>query len=335
MTAAGPIRRLIGVSLNAAIDKVATVDRLEVGHIHRPDLLTTLPGGKAINAARAADRLGLAAEVVAVIGGHSGSWLEDALAQRDIPGRYVRVDGESRTCLSILDRSTGILTEFYEAGITLPAERWSSVEDALRTSLAKDAAGSVVLLAGSLPAGAPVDAYRRLAVLAAEAGARVVLDVGGEPLRLGLEAAPWIVKINATEAAAATGLPEGGVANALEAAHRLCELGAQQALVTMGVEGSVLISAGRSWRVGPPPERGPYSVGSGDAFVAGLLSALARGADLPGALRLAAAAGAANALIPGQGELDPVDVERLAAACEVVPLRIRGPRKAEPRLGTR
>ncbi len=60
----------------------------------------------------------------------------------------------------------------------------------------------------------------------------------------------------------------------------------------------------------PAAHRGPYSVGSGDAFTAGLLAAMARGATLPDALCLAGAAGAASARLPGQGELDPADVER-------------------------
>jgi ribokinase len=60
-------------------------------------------------------------------------------------------------------------------------------------------------------------------------------------------------------------------------------------------------------------------VGSGDALVGGFVAALARGDDLPTAFRHGAAAAAANALIPGQGELDPDDVARLAPLCEVTP----------------
>lgn len=320
MTPTAPIRRMVGVSLNAAIDKIAAVDRLELGRIHRPALLSSLPGGKAVNATRAARRLGLTAEVVAVVAGHAGSWLEDALAERGIRGRFIRVDGETRTCLSVLDRSTGALTEFYEAGLTLPTERWASVEAALAQALETDPAGTVVLLAGSLPPGAPVDGYRRLATLVGEAGARAVVDIGGEPLRAALVATPWLVKINAAEAAeaaAATSLPDHDPEHAMEAAERLRAAGAGSALVTMGIDGSVLSTADGSWRVGPPAELGPYSVGSGDAFAAGFLVGLARGAGVPDALRLAAAAGAANALVPGQGELDPSDVERLTDATEV------------------
>ena len=315
MTTVTPVRRLVGVSLNAAIDKIAAVDRLTPGGIHRPESLTTLPGGKAINAARAAHRLGLVSEVVAVVAGHAGSWLADALDARGISGRYVRVAGETRTCLSVLDRSTGALTEFYEAGLTLPEDQWTAVEAALAGAIAADPAGTVVLLAGSLPPGAPIDAYGRLAALCQGAGARAIVDIGGGPLLAALGARPWLVKVNAAEAASVV----GDAPTPIAIAERLRDLGAEAALVTMGVDGAVLATDDGAWRVGPPPALGPFSVGSGDAFAAGLLVGLGRGEAIDAALRLAAGAGAANALIPGQGELDPADVERLAAATEVTP----------------
>src|SRR3954451_8127643 len=110
------LERLVCVAVNASIDKIAAVDRLVPGEIHRPELLSAVAGGKAINVARAASRLGLEVVVVPVVAGIMGSWIEAALAREGIAARPVRVAGESRPCLSILDRSTGLLTELYEAG---------------------------------------------------------------------------------------------------------------------------------------------------------------------------------------------------------------------------
>ena len=196
------------MSLNAAIDKIAAVDRLEPGRIHRPELLSDGarrqghqrgPGGTHPRRRRPmSSRSWLATP---------GAWVVDQLEARGIRGWFVRVDGETRTCLSVLDRASGELTEFYEPGLVLPDDRWASVEAALGDALADRPAASVVLLAGSLPPGAPPDAYRRLAAQASGAGARVVVDIGGAPLTLALEARPWLVKINAAEASATTGLP--------------------------------------------------------------------------------------------------------------------------------
>ena len=319
MTEPSPIERLVGVSLNPAIDKVAAVDRLEPGRIHRPELLAMVPGGKALNAVRVARTLGAAADIVAVVAGHAGAWVVEQLAARGIPGWFVTLEGETRTCLSVLDRDTGRLTEFYEPGLDLPDDQWGAVEGALQDALADRPSATVVLLAGSLPPGAPADAYRRLATRASTAGARVVVDVGGAPLAAALEAGPWLVKINAAEAAATTGLLTADRHEVATSARRLIRDGAQQALVTMGVEGAVLVTDAGAWSVGRVPEVGRFSVGSGDALVGGFVAALARGEDLATALRYGAAAATANALMPGQGELDPDAVARLMPLCEVTP----------------
>jgi fructose-1-phosphate kinase PfkB-like protein len=118
--------------------------------------------------------------------------------------------------------------------------------------------------------------------------------------------------VNAREAADALGLPTADEAGVVAAAGRLADRGATVALVTRGTAGAILRDDhGRVWRIGPPPELGPYSVGSGDALLAGFAAALARGATLAEAARHGCAAACANAIRPGQGELDPADAERV------------------------
>ena len=309
------------MSLNAAIDKTAAVERLVPGTIHRPRLLSVVPGGKAVNVARVAHLLGVPASVVAVLGGHAGRWYREALEAQGIEARSVEVTDETRTCLSVLDESTGELTEFYEAGVRLSPDDWIRVEAALADGLAVDGPDALVVLAGSLPPGAPPDAYGRLGRIAAAAGARWVVDVDGPALSGALAARPWLVKLNAHEAERATGVAAATADAAARAGDALLGLGAEQAIVTRGVEGAVLTTPDGAWQVGPAPKRGPFSVGSGDAFLAGLVVALADGQPLDRALAMAAACGAANALVPGQGTLDPADVPRLLPGCAVSRLR--------------
>ncbi len=333
-TPAGPAawpRRLICVALNAAVDKVAAVDHLVPGEIHRPEVLSVVPGGKALNVARAAATLGLPVRAVVVLGGHAGDWMEAALQERQIATRVVRAAGETRTCLSVLDRANATLTEFYEPGLTLDAAGWEAAAAALRLELADDPSGSLVVLAGSLPPGAPEDGYARLARIAQDSGARSVVDADRIALARALAARPWLVKINAREAADTAGLggtarpglpavPGGGIAEsiALEAAHWIRARTGGIVLVTRGLQGAVLVDeVGAWWRIGGPPERGRYPVGSGDSLLAGLAAGLAAGSPLPEAAQRGVAVGAANALVPGQGELDPTDAQRMLPAIGV------------------
>jgi tagatose 6-phosphate kinase len=307
-----PVSHIVCVAVNPSIDKIGAVDRLIPGEIHRPELLSAVAGGKPVNVARAAARLGLPVALVVVVAGDQGTWLESSLAREGLPARLVRVAGETRTCLSILDRSTGFLTEFYEQGPALDDEGWSAVEAAVASQLDVEAAGCVVVLSGSLPPGAPSDGYARIVRLARDAGARTAVDADGELLALALEAGPWLAKGNAAEAGRATGLAVEVEADARAAAVALQARGAGIALVSRGLEGTIVADeAGTAWRVGPPPERGAYPVGSGDSALAGFLAAIAAGSTTAVAARQAVAAGTANALRPGQGEIEPADVERI------------------------
>jgi fructose-1-phosphate kinase PfkB-like protein len=72
-----------------------------------------------------------------------------------------------------------------------------------------------------------------------------------------------------------------------------------------------------SAREGRIEARGAYPVGSGDAFLAGLVVALDDGAGWPEALRSALGAGAANAEQPGAGSLDRPRAAELAEQAHV------------------
>ncbi|MCI0521984.1 MAG: PfkB family carbohydrate kinase, partial [Chloroflexi bacterium] len=90
-----------------------------------------------------------------------------------------------------------------------------------------------------------------------------------------------------------------------------------QAVLTLGGQGAVMAEAGGAWRAFPPQIEPLSAIGSGDAFLAGLLSALKRGESAPEALRCAAAAGAANALLPGSGFFKLEDYHELRKAVRV------------------
>ena len=103
--------RLVFVAANTSIDRLYEVDRLTDGSIHRPTVVVARPGGKGLNAARAAAVLGARITAAGIVGGRSGEWIVERLSEIGVDARMVRSAGETRTCVSILDRSTGSLTE--------------------------------------------------------------------------------------------------------------------------------------------------------------------------------------------------------------------------------
>jgi 1-phosphofructokinase family hexose kinase len=308
---------IICVAGNPSIDKLFVVDRLRPGEIHRPVDFVQVPGGKGLNVSRAATTLGADVRVAAVLCGHAGRWIESALGDHGVSGWFVWGSGETRSSLSVADRENNNLTEFYEDGSPLTEPTWQGLEAAVRGLLNE---ATWLTLSGSVPPGAPDHGYGRIIRTARDAGIPSALDARGKALAMGIAAGPDVVKLNAAEAAELLGRPTDSEADSLAAARelrRLAGLKGRAGVVTRGPDGVVLAAPDGSEWSGRLDVWGPYSVGCGDVFLAGVISALDHGAEWPEPLSLGLGAAAANAEVPGAGYLDRARAEVLAEQAEI------------------
>ncbi len=307
---------IVCAAANPSVDRLFEVERLSDGEIHRPAAFLQLAGGKGLNVARAVTCLGQPVRAVALVGGHAGHFVAEGLRSEGIAASFAWCDGETRSSLTVLDRSSGRLTEFYEQRAAIPSTAWGAFEDVVESALPSAA---WLTLSGSLPPAAPADGYARLIRRSHAAGVPVALDSRGEAMAAALATAPDVIKVNLAEAAETLGhaVEPNDAPAAAAALASACPTPPSLVVVTLGAEGAVALDRdGTAWR-GRSDGGGAYSVGSGDAFLAGLVVALERGQSGPRALALALAAGAANAELPGPGRLDQRRAERLAEGAEV------------------
>ena len=309
---------IVCVAGNPSIDKLFEVERVTPGEIHRPLAFFQVPGGKGLNVVRAATALGADVTAVAILGGHAGRWVAEALEAEGVRARFAWTAAETRASLSVADRETGGLTEFYEDGSEIGPDAWAQLERLIGELF--DAGARWLTMSGSLPPGAPADGYARLVAEARRRDARCALDAQGGALRLAIAEGPTAVKVNDVEAGDLLGFHIASAEESAGAARAIAEMAGGQghaAIITRGAEGATLIGPDGSTWSGALYERGPYPVGSGDSFLAGLVTALDADAGWPEALALALGAGTANAEIPGAGRLDPTRARELAGAAIV------------------
>jgi len=305
---------ILCVNPNAAIDKTVVVPGFRLNEIQRPERVLAIPGGKGCNVARALKRLGESPVVTGWVGGFAGQFIEAGLRAEGIGTAFVQTPFESRTCLSILDPDGPTLTELYEKGDGVPAEQVEAFVQGFGESVGRFAA---VTLSGSLPPGPPPDLYARLAVLARAAGVPVMLDSGGEALRLGVEASPFLVKPNEREFAGLIGHEVGGRSALAQAAREIAARHRTRVVVSLGADGALAADGQGAWHVRPPRVRIVSAVGSGDSMLAGIAWALVRGLALPEAVRHGVASGTANTLAVGAGVFTKADFDTVLAAVEV------------------
>ncbi len=340
-------RTVLAVTLNAAVDKTLTVSGFTLGRSHTAEALLALPGGKGINVARVLTALDVRVRVLGFGGGASGEAIRRGLDAEGIPHTLTLIDDDSRTCWAIIDPLHPGSTEVNERG---PEIRPSEVAEFMATYRSLVRGATLVALSGSLPRGTAPSIYADLITEAWEHGVPCTLDTGNrEALTLGLAAGPLLVKPNVPEAEALTGLTISSPAEADSAARALVEGGALIAAVSMGALGAVLRAPSGGWHALPPPLTPINTVGSGDAFLAGFIAAFLRAlpdrspryiwdrssgpreesdsggflvavrdsGTLREALRLATAAGTANVLTAGAGQIRAEDARRLLPQVEI------------------
>src|SRR5919197_427214 len=277
----------VTVTFNAALDRTLTVPNFQLGNRHRASAGLTLAGGKGINVSRTLKALDVPVVATGLVGGKTGTRIVEELTSESILNDFVRIGEESRTSTMVVDPTGGTSTEIYEWGPNVGA-------DELRMLLEKIAylarAADVVVLAGSLPRGVDEGLYAEAIRELSRRRVRAVLDTEGQPLRLGVEAEPWLVSPNQREAESLVGQEFHDEEDFLMALDAIAELGARNVIIGHGAGAFGLFREERRvWRYEAriPPHEPLAPVGAGDAMLAGYLAARIAERPLDDALRSA------------------------------------------------
>ena len=306
--------KIICVTPNAALDRTMVVPDFALGHISRIDRAIAVPGGKGLNVMRAVRILGGQPLAMGFLGGHIGRMVAAMVAADGYEAEWTWFEGETRTC-TIIAPPDGNSTVINEAGRVAPADWAALVDDLCR--VAQSEAVKVICLCGSLPLGvpadAPADAIERLNAL----GRQVWVDSSGTALANAIAAKPYAIKVNSAEIAAVLETDIATVDDVVAAGRRLIAAGIRVAVISLGAEGAVLVTADWAAKATPPPIQAVDPVASGDSLHAGIVTALGAGAGFAEAICAGVAAGTVNALYAGGAQFTYADYRAILAAVQV------------------
>ena len=184
------------VTLNASIDKAYYMESsIENGTVMRVKAVHNSAGGKGLNVARAVRLCGEEVLATGLVGGYNGKYLEALLDKDGVSHDFVHIQGETRSCINILDEAYGS-TEYLEPGCLVTG--WE-IQQFLKQFPEIIKESSVVTMSGSVPAGVGKEIYKELTDMVKTAGKQVILDTSGELLKQGIESCPTVVKPNQEE----------------------------------------------------------------------------------------------------------------------------------------
>jgi 1-phosphofructokinase len=274
-------------------------------------------GGQGVWVARMAGEMGADPSLCSFCGGETGRLLMPLL--ETLPGEVKCVETASASGCYVIDRRSGERQ--------MVAHRWSEppsrheADDLFSITCAAALASEVLVVCGAVPQEAlPLELYRNLVADVHAGGTTVVVDLSSPRLDHALEGGPDVVKLDDWQLAEFVSGPVKEPEELRAAAQAVLDRGARAVLVTRGGNPALVLRGDKAWELVPPHFEGGAPEGSGDSRVGALAASLARGLDWEDALRVGAAAGAANFLRHGLGSGSRSVVDELVERVELRPL---------------
>ena len=271
-------------SLN--LDVVVTVPRMpDAGETVFGTSVTRNAGGKGLNQAVAAARLGSSVAMIGSLGSDEAStFLHGVLGQEGIDATHVQA-GKTLSGVAFI--------EVDDAGanriVVVPGANAAVSADQVSDALSALSGVGVVLTQCEIPLPAVAAAMATGRALKATT---ILNPAPALSLTDSLLANVDVLVPNEHEASLLTGHSCDDEASALAAARALRARGVTYAVITRGAHGAVWVGPDGEGTCDPYTVTAIDTVAAGDAFAGGLATALAEGRDFVAALRWASASGA-------------------------------------------
>ncbi len=308
---------ILTVTLNVAIDKRYVVDHFKVNKVNRVLECDYQPGGKGINVSKAAKIAGAKVTATGFTAGYAGAYVKNELIKRDINCDFVNVPGESRSCINIFDASGQTQTEFLEPGVMVTKDYEKDLLDKFDKLVQEH---DIVTMSGSAPSGTSDDIYQKLIAIAKGHNKKIILDTSGQRLIDGIKANPTLIKPNIDEIQMLVGRQIKDQDDLMKIGKDIQGKGIEIVVISLGKDGSMIISDEGIYRAIPPKIEAVNTVGCGDTMIAGFALGLKDKMPLVDTIRLATAISAASAMRVETGYFKKEDMEDIIGRVQVVKL---------------
>ncbi|MGL5506395.1 MAG: 1-phosphofructokinase [Paraclostridium sp.] len=278
------------VTLNPSIDYVIKVDNLKNGEVNRVNEEHIYPGGKGINVSLILREHGYASKALGFVSGFTGEYITNVLRDKGLDEDFIKINN-GFTRINVKVKSVEE-TEINGQGPIISNEDLEKLYKQIN-ELDED---DILVLAGSIPNTLDSRLYENIMDMLKYKNVKVVVDATRSLLMNVLKHKPFLIKPNNYELEEIFGVKLESTKDIIEYAIKLKDMGAQNVLISMGKDGSILITDNYEvYQSNVPYGTVINSVGAGDSMVAGFIAGYLNSKDYKEALKLGAASGSATA----------------------------------------
>jgi 1-phosphofructokinase family hexose kinase len=288
--------KILTLTVNPALDRIVTVDRLVFEDRAYIESTTEMAGGRGINAARVLVSFGLETVAITTSGRETGRKMEQLLEKDTFEKDVVKIRNTIRTNLTISDRQ-GLSIKLNEIGPSISMLEQKRIMQAVAKRLPE---ASWLMVCGSLPPDIDLHFYSKLLRLAAKHKVQTLLDTDGDPLLHAMEGSPTVVKPNQSEAERLLNTALITRSQLIDAVQKIKSLGPKSVVLSLGSRGVIAATFTEGIvEVTPPSIDAVCPIGAGDAMSAAIVWSLSKGNSFSDSLRWGVAAGTASSKLPG------------------------------------
>lgn len=292
--------KIYTVTLNPAIDHYISFkeeNKFCEGKLNKVTNSYSLAGGKGINVSKVLNNYTVPSTALGFVGGFTGDFIKNNLIKEKVNFDFTTLEEETR--INIKMNNFDVETEI--AGKS-PFISETLFKDFLnKFSNLKE--GDILVLSGSVPDSLNANIYSNILEIL-PVGVKVILDTRDKPFEEALKKGVFLVKPNKKELEEFFKREILTDEDLLKAGKELQKLGAKNVLISLGGDGSLLITENNVLRGKAPKGNVISTVGAGDSMVAGIIYGLSQGNSLEDSLKYGIASGSSTAFSKGVTTLE-------------------------------
>jgi 1-phosphofructokinase len=251
------------ITLNPSIDYIVSVPKFEIGKINRSTSEKIHIGGKGINVSKILKELGIESTICGFYAGSIGKLIQNELNKLDLPTILVEVKGCSRINVKLL---TTLETAINGKGCKASIEDLDKLCNLINTD-----EESYVILSGSVCQGLDSNAY---AHIMSKSKGKLIIDAEKDLLVNSLKYKPFLIKPNHLELSEIFNTQIDSFEKSIFYGKKLCEMGAENVIVSIGSLGAVFINKDVEYIVKTNKIEVKNTVGAGDTMLASFIYSL-------------------------------------------------------------
>lgn len=284
---------IVILNANPSLDRTVIVNKIKYQGVIRGKKIFRHPDGKGMGVARVLELLGTDYVCLNILGGKVGYIIREAAKSEGLNMEIFEIEDESRINTIVLDEGNETLV-INEPGPFVKKKEVERFKVWLQENLREWAIKSLeeenyFVVAGSFPRGFSTQDFEDILSFARKNSFKAIIDISKEFLEFALKQHVWMIKVNLHEISDFVPIKDKHVIPFIRNKY-----GIENIIVTVGSSGSFGKFLGMGFKATIKSSKKRYAVGSGDAYLGGLVHSVANHFKPLDGVKIATACGSAN-----------------------------------------